>query len=137
MSKKNKHAIPYDLKKYYVVCGEMQKIVLAQDPKQAVHIALERTLDGETLDRVIYVDMRGFRETPKAIDIFATNILPEHKEHINNETWEDYDKKPKIDSKIDDEILNEENPPPQWQFQLSNFMNLGEDDENKGEECGC
>ena len=73
--------------KYYVVSGELQKIVVADVPIEACLIALSRA-QGEELDTFFYVDERGFRgpklsdneinfdsETAPAVQLEAEEII--------------------------------------------------------------
>lgn len=47
--------------KYYVVCGDLARIVEAQDPRAACRKALNMA-DGETIStHMFYVDERGYR----------------------------------------------------------------------------
>jgi len=48
--------------KYYVRCGELEKIVTAATPREACDKAVDLCKDGEVLDpHWFYVDERGFR----------------------------------------------------------------------------
>jgi hypothetical protein len=56
--------------KYYIVSGELRRIVDAESPKQAAWYALLRA-KGEEIDRFFRIDERGFRN-----NILPTWVIP-------------------------------------------------------------
>lgn len=47
--------------KYYVRCGELEKLVLAENPQDAADKAFD-LCNGETIDPyMVYIDSRGYR----------------------------------------------------------------------------
>uniref|UniRef100_A0A6M3LF01 Uncharacterized protein n=1 Tax=viral metagenome TaxID=1070528 RepID=A0A6M3LF01_9ZZZZ len=69
------------MSKYYVRCGELDRIVLADSPEEAGWQAVLKA-NGETLGPFFYIDPRGFRgpiiNEHNAFFIIDTNFLPEY-----------------------------------------------------------
>ena len=61
--------------KYYVVSGELQKIVSANSPDEAAWQSLLKA-EGETIDKIFYIDERGFRGPTDST--LENLLLPQH-----------------------------------------------------------
>ena len=63
--------------KYYVRSGQLEKIVIANSPKEAAYLAVVGA-SGEEVDRGgFYIDERGFRGPTPENPYFETVLLPE------------------------------------------------------------
>jgi len=65
------------MRKYYVRSGQIEQVVTANDPKEAVNIVIQHKVSGEIMDPVgFYVDERGFRGPTPDNPVFETDMLP-------------------------------------------------------------
>ena len=64
--------------KYYVRSGQLECIVLADNPKEAAEIAILSKTNGEEIDYTVYIDERGFRGPCKTEPTLNTEFLPEY-----------------------------------------------------------
>ncbi len=63
--------------KYYVRSGQLERVVIADTPKDAAHVAINRC-SGEEIDMVsFFIDERGFRGPTPESPSFDSNFLPE------------------------------------------------------------
>ena len=60
--------------KYYVVSGEFKRIVTAKSSLDAA-MSILKICDGETLEKYIYIDERGFRTDTANYKILLNNIV--------------------------------------------------------------
>lgn len=109
--------------KYYVVCGTLEVIVQADNPRQAVCTALDQANKNDELDDGIVVDERGFRyldpvkEAPPMSDVV--------KWLFENDNIEKSEDDPILVSLI----------VPQHYFSLESFMEImGDDDDDDFED---
>ena len=66
------------MNKYYVTCGMLQRIVIANSPETACWEAILQA-GGELLEHYFYVDERGYRPnlTERGSVVVNTDCLPE------------------------------------------------------------